>query len=208
MTEVILRARDLVIGYETPLTQALNFHVGPGEILVVLGESGCGKSTLLSTLSGITQPISGEILLGEKCLSAVPIHRRNIGLVFQDPLLFPHLSLLGNIGYSLRAQGKTKKEARERAAELLEWVGLSDVTGNKTWELSGGQAGRVALARAIAANPAVLLLDEPYSALDKTTRMRLLTDVKDLITRAGIPTIHVTHDSGEAELLATRTLTW
>ena len=208
MTEVILRARDLVIGYETPLTQALNFHVGPGEILVVLGESGCGKSTLLSTLSGITQPISGEILLGEKCLSAVPIHRRNIGLVFQDPLLFPHLSLLDNIGYSLRAQGKTKKEARERAAELLEWVGLSDVTGNKTWELSGGQAGRVALARAIAANPAVLLLDEPYSALDKTTRMRLLTDVKDLITRAGIPTIHVTHDSGEAELLATRTLTW
>lgn len=105
-------------------------------------------------------------------------------------------------------QGKTKKEARERAAELLEWVGLSDVTGNKTWELSGGQAGRIALARAIAANPAVLLLDEPYSALDKTTRMRLLTDVKDLITRAGIPTIHVTHDSGEAELLATRTLTW
>ncbi len=161
MTESILRARDLVIGYETPLTQALNFHVGPGEILVVLGESGCGKSTLLSTLSGITQPISGEILLGEKCLSGVPIHRRNIGLVFQDPLLFPHLSLLDNIGYSLRAQGKTKKEARERAAELLEWVGLSDVTGNKTWELSGGQAGRVALARAIAANPAVLLLDEP-----------------------------------------------
>lgn len=208
MTESILRARDLVIGYETPLTQALNFHVGPGEILVVLGESGCGKSTLLSTLSGITQPISGEILLGEKCLSGVPIHRRNIGLVFQDPLLFPHLSLLDNIGYSLRAQGKTKKEARERAAELLEWVGLSDVTGNKTWELSGGQAGRVALARAIAANPAVLLLDEPYSALDKTTRLRLLTDVKDLITGAGIPTIHVTHDSGEAELLATRTLTW
>jgi len=208
MTESILRARDLVIGYETPLTQALNFHVGPGEILVVLGESGCGKSTLLSTLSGITRPLGGEILLGEKCLSGVPIHRRNIGLVFQDPLLFPHLSLLDNIGYSLRAQGKTKKEARERAAELLEWVGLSDVTGNKTWELSGGQAGRVALARAIAANPAVLLLDEPYSALDKTTRMRLLTDVKDLITRAGIPTIHVTHDSGEAELLATRTLTW
>ena len=195
MTESILRARDLVIGYETPLTQALNFHVGPGEILVVLGESGCGKSTLLSTLSGITRPLSGEILLGEKCLSGVPIHRRNIGLVFQDPLLFPHLSLLDNIGYSLRAQGKTKKEARERAAELLEWVGLSDVTG-------------IALARAIAANPAVLLLDEPYSALDKTTRMRLLTDVKDLITRAGIPTIHVTHDSGEAELLATRTLTW
>jgi len=110
MTESILRARDLVIGYETPLTQALNFHVGPGEILVVLGESGCGKSTLLSTLSGITRPLSGEILLGEKCLSGVPIHRRNIGLVFQDPLLFPHLSLLDNMVTRCAPKEKPRKK--------------------------------------------------------------------------------------------------
>jgi len=203
-----LRAHDLMIGYDEPLAAAINFSVGPGEILVVVGESGCGKSTLLATLAGVTAPLGGEIFLGERNLCDVPIHKRNIGLVFQDPLLFPHLSLIDNIGYSLRASGQSRDTARARATELLEWVGLSEISGQKTWELSGGQAGRVALARAIAAKPQVLLLDEPYSALDSLTRLRLLADVKDLVTREGIPTIHVTHDHGEAQLLATRTLTW
>lgn len=208
MTNSILFARDLVIGYGNALTPALDFSVGPGEILVVIGESGCGKSTLLSTLAGVNPPLSGEIFLGEKKLGGVPIHKRNIGLVFQDPLLFPHLSLVDNIGYSLRARGTSKNACRIRATELLEWVGLSQVADQKTWQLSGGQAGRVALARAIAAKPAVLLLDEPYSALDSLTRLRLLSDVKTLVTNEGIPTIHVTHDQSEADLLATRTLTW
>jgi len=208
MTDSILQVRDLMIGYEKALTPALNFSVGPGEILVVVGGSGCGKSTLLSTLAGVIPPLSGEILLGGKSLSGVPIHKRNIGLVFQEPLLFPHLSLMDNIGYALRASGESNNSARLRATELIDWVGLSEVSDQKTWQLSGGQAGRVALARAIAAKPAVLLLDEPYSALDPETRLRLLADVKNLVTREGIPTIHVTHDRSEAELLATRTLTW
>ena len=208
MNNSTLHARDLVIGYKSALTPALSFSVGPGEILVVVGESGCGKSTLLSTLAGVIPPLSGEILLGKTNLGGVPIHKRSIGLVFQDPLLFPHLSLIDNIGYSLRASGASKKSARLRATELLEWVGLSEIAGQKTWQLSGGQAGRVALARAIAAKPAVLLLDEPYSALDSATRLRLLADVKSLVTREGIPTIHVTHYHSEADLLATRTLTW
>ncbi len=203
-----LCVQGLVIGYQYPLTEALNFKVGPGEILVVVGESGCGKSTLLSTLAGVTPPLRGEIFSGDRCLNDVPIHKRNIGLVFQDPLLFPHLSLIDNIGYSLRASGQSRDAARTRALELLDWVGLSNVANQKTWELSGGQAGRIALARAIAAKPAVLLLDEPYSALDSQTRLRLLADVKDLVTLEGIPTIHVTHDHSEAQLLATRTLTW
>lgn len=208
MTNSILQVRNLMIGYEKALTPALNFSVGPGEILVVVGESGCGKSTLLSTLAGVNPPLSGEILLGGRNLSGVPIHKRNIGLVFQEPLLFPHLSLIDNIGYALRASGESHSAARIRATELLDWVGLGEIAGQKTWQLSGGQAGRVALARAIAAKPAVLLLDEPYSALDPETRLRLLSDVKNLVTREGIPTIHVTHDPREAELLATRTLTW
>jgi len=208
MTDSILQVRDLMIGYEKALTPALNFSVGPGEILVVVGGSGCGKSTLLSTLAGVIPPLSGEILLGGKSLSGVPIHKRNIGLVFQEPLLFPHLSLIDNIGYALRASGESNNSARLRATELLDWVGLNEIADQKTWQLSGGQAGRVALARAIAAKPAVLLLDEPYSALDPETRLRLLADVKNLVTHEGIPTIHVTHDRSEAELLATRTLTW
>ncbi len=208
MTGFVLHAHDLVIGYGKPLTPPLSFSVGPGEILVVVGESGCGKSTLLSTLAGVTTPLGGDIHLGDQNLSGVPIHKRNIGMVFQDPLLFPHLSLIDNIGYSLRAGGSSKTAARARATELLEWVGLSQIAEQKTWQLSGGQAGRVALARALAAKPAVLLLDEPYSALDSATRLRLLADVKNLVARQGIPTIHVTHDHSEAELLATRTLTW
>lgn len=208
MTDSILQVRDLMIGYEKALTPALNFSVGPGEILVVVGDSGCGKSTLLNTLAGVIPPLSGEILLGGKDLSGVPIHKRNIGLVFQEPLLFPHLSLIDNIGYALRASGESNNSARLRATELIDWVGLNEIADQKTWQLSGGQAGRVALARAIAAKPAVLLLDEPYSALDPETRLRLLADVKNLVTHEGIPTIHVTHDRSEAELLATRTLTW
>ena len=208
MTHSILQVNDLMIGYEKALTPALNFSVGPGEILVVVGDSGCGKSTLLSTLAGVNPPLGGEILLNGKNLSGVPIHKRKIGLVFQEPLLFPHLSLIDNIGYALRAGGESRNAARTRATELLDWVGLSEIAGQKTWQLSGGQAGRVALARAIAAQPAVLLLDEPYSALDPETRLRLLADVKNLVTNEGIPTIHVTHDRSEADLLATRTLTW
>ena len=208
MTHSILQVNDLMIGYEKALTPALNFSVGPGEILVVVGDSGCGKSTLLSTLAGVNPPLGGEILLDGKNLSGVPIHKRKIGLVFQEPLLFPHLSLIDNIGYALRAGGESRNAARTRATERLDWVGLSEIAGQKTWQLSGGQAGRVALARAIAAQPAVLLLDEPYSALDPETRLRLLADVKNLVTNEGIPTIHVTHDRSEADLLATRTLTW
>jgi ABC-type nitrate/sulfonate/bicarbonate transport system ATPase subunit len=116
--------------------------------------------------------------------------------------------VIDNIGYSLRASGQSRDEARARSQELLDWVGLGNIVNQKTWELSGGQAGRVALARAIAAKPAVLLLDEPYSALDSPTRLRLLADVKNLVSLERIPTIHVTHDRSEAQLLATRTLTW
>jgi len=134
-----LRAHNLVIGYDEPLATALSFGVGPGEILVVVGESGCGKSTLLSTLAGVTAPLGGEIFLGERNLRGVPIHQRNIGLVFQDPLLFPHLSLIDNIGYSLRASGQSRDTARARATELLEWVGLSEISGQKTWNFPAGK---------------------------------------------------------------------
>lgn len=206
MTTTGLSTSNLVIGYSDsqPLHEPINFTVTPGETLAILGPSGCGKSTLLATIAGITSALSGDILLNGVRVNELPIHKRNIGLVFQDPLLFPHLSLIDNIAYGLRAHNVDRETARVRATELLEWVGLTHVRNNRTWELSGGQAGRVALARAVAPKPEVLLFDEPFSALDSTTRIRLATEVSGLVRSQGIPAIHVTHDEQEAELVATQ----
>lgn len=198
-----LAVSDLVVGYSQPLHEPFNFTVRKGEILAVLGPSGCGKSTLLSTIAGVIPPLDGHISLNGLDLANTPIHQRSIGVVFQQPLLFGHLSLIDNIAYGLRAQGINKSVARARAQELLDWVGLTAFKDQRPWELSGGQAGRVALARAIAPNPEALLFDEPYSALDTDTRLRISHEVAELIRETGIPAIHVTHDKQEAESLAT-----
>lgn len=198
-----LVVRDLVVGYSRPLHDPFNFSVRKGEILAVLGPSGCGKSTLLSTIAGVIPPLDGQIFLNGRDLANTPIHQRSIGLVFQQPLLFGHLSLIDNIAYGLRVHGTDKSIARARAKELLDWVGLTAVKDQRPWELSGGQAGRVALARAIAPEPEALLFDEPYSALDTDTRLRISQEVAELIRETGIPAIHVTHDKQEAESLAT-----
>lgn len=201
-----LGVKDLVLGYKRPLHDPLNFTVHAGEILAVLGPSGCGKSTLLSTIAGVIPPLGGQVFLNGHDLANTPIHERRIGLVFQQPLLFGHLSLIDNIAYGLRAQNIDKPIARERAALLLDWVGLTSVKDQRPWELSGGQAGRVALARALAPEPQALLLDEPYSALDTDTRLRIAQEVAELIREKGVPAIHVTHDKQEAESIATNTL--
>lgn len=202
-----LRVSDLQVGYERPLHNPLNFTVYAGEILAVLGPSGCGKSTLLSTIAGVIPPLGGQVFLNDVDLAHVPIHRRGIGLVFQQPLLFGHLTLIDNIAYGLRAQNIDKPTARARAAELLDWVGLTAIKDQRPGELSGGQAGRVALARALAPEPQALLLDEPYSALDTETRLRIAKEVAELIREKGVPAIHVTHDKQEAESIATNILT-
>lgn len=202
-----LRVSDLQVGYERPLHNPLNFTVYAGEILAVLGPSGCGKSTLLSTIAGVIPPLGGRVFLNDADLAHIPIHRRGIGLVFQQPLLFGHLTLIDNIAYGLRAQNIDKPTARARAAELLDWVGLTAIKDQRPGELSGGQAGRVALARALAPEPQALLLDEPYSALDTETRLRIAKEVAELIREKGVPAIHVTHDKQEAESIATNILT-
>lgn len=197
---------DLEVGYDHSILGPLTWDVAPGEILAVLGPSGCGKSTLLSTIVGAIEPRAGSVLLNNRNLAGVPIHERAIGLVFQEPLLFPHLSLIDNIAYGLRAHREPRDQARARAAELLDWVGLNAVKDQRPWEISGGQAGRIALARALAPGPQALLFDEPYSALDSPTRLRLAAQVKELIADQHIPAIHVTHDQSEAEFISTHIL--
>ena len=198
----------LVIGYDAPLRDPIDAHVSPGRILGILGPSGCGKSTLLSTIAGITPALGGDIRLDDMSIVDVRIDRRRIGLVFQDPLLFDHLSVVDNVAYGLRRQGLRREDARGRARDLLAWIDMADFAERSVATLSGGQAQRVALARAVAPGPRALLLDEPFSALDAPLRRRLAIETRARIESLGIPAIHVTHDPDEASLLCSEILSW
>ena len=197
-----LQTRSLLIGYTTPLLPDLNLEVPKGGILGILGVSGQGKSTLLKTLAGVTPPLAGRILIDGRDVTDTAIHERGIGFVFQEPLLFTHLSVIDNIAYGLRRHRVPRAQARERSAELLDWVGLAGLERRSVHELSGGQAQRVALARALAPEPAVILLDEPFSALDTELRSRLVEEVSAMLRQRGCATVYVTHDPAEAEAMA------
>lgn len=197
-----LETRALQIGYSEPLLPDLNLEVPKGGILGILGVSGQGKSTLLKTLAGVTPPLAGHVLIDDRDVTETAIHERSIGFVFQEPLLFTHLNVIDNIAYGLRRHGVAKAQARERSAELLDWVGLAGMERTSVHELSGGQAQRVALARALAPEPAVMLLDEPFSALDTELRSRLVEEVSAMLRQRGCATVYVTHDPAEAEAMA------
>jgi ABC-type sulfate/molybdate transport systems ATPase subunit len=197
-----LQTRSLRIGYTTPLLPDLNLEVPKGSILGILGVSGYGKSTLLKTLAGVTPPLAGRVLIDSRDVTDTAIHERGIGFVFQEPLLFTHLNVIDNIAYGLRRHRVPRVQARERSAELLEWVGLAGLERRSVHELSGGQAQRVALARALAPEPAVMLLDEPFSALDTELRSRLVEEVSAMLRLRGCATVYVTHDPVEAEAMA------
>jgi thiamine transport system ATP-binding protein len=203
-----LAADDLVIGHgSTVIAAGISFEVMPREIVAVVGPSGSGKSTLLATLAGVIPALSGRVLVDGADVTQVPIHHRGIGMIFQEPLLFPHLDVTDNVAYGLRRQGMSRAEANERAATLLQWLGLAGYEQTSVDQLSGGQAQRVALARALAPRPAVLLLDEPFSALDADLRRRLVIEVSEALRHEGTAAIHVTHDLAEAAAMADRVIT-
>jgi thiamine transport system ATP-binding protein len=199
---------ELVIGYTAPLRDPVSVRVDPGHILGILGPSGCGKSTLLSTIAGIVPALGGDVFLGDARITDLRIDERRVGLVFQEPLLFDHLSVTDNVSYGLRRQGVPRSQARARARELLAWIGLPDFGDRSITTLSGGQAQRIALARAVAPAPRALLLDEPFSALDAPLRRRLARETRDRIESLGVPAIHVTHDPEEAALICREILSW
>jgi thiamine transport system ATP-binding protein len=202
-----LAAESLLVGYSgEALLAPLDLAVQPKEVIAVLGPSGAGKSTLLATLAGIVPALGGRVVVDGIDVTDAPVHRRGIGMVFQEPLLFPHLDVRDNVAYGIRRAGASRSEARVRAEELLAWVGLADHDRRTISTLSGGQAQRVALARALAPEPAVLLLDEPFSALDAGLRERLADEVAELLRRRGTAAIHVTHDEREAAAVADRIL--
>ncbi len=180
----------------------IDLTIKAGEFAVLLGPSGCGKTTLLSLLGGFLTPTQGRLLIGGTDITHLPPSARPTTTMFQDYALFPHMSLLDNVGFGLRMRGISRAERHKRAGELLELVGLPDVGLKKPHELSGGQRQRVALARALAVEPDVLLLDEPLGALDLKLRRQMQDELKAIQRRVGTTFIHVTHDQEEAMAIA------
>jgi len=188
----------------TVALDGLDLTVRPGEFLALLGPSGCGKTTALRMLAGFEHPDAGEVLVDGRDVTDVPAHRRDAGMVFQSYSLFPHLNALDNVAFGLRMRKVRTAERRSRAAELLELVGLADKGDRFPHQLSGGQQQRIALARALALRPRVLLLDEPLSALDAKVRLTLREEIRRLQQELGITTLFVTHDQEEALSVADR----
>lgn len=183
---------------------AVTLHAQPGELLAVIGRSGSGKSTLLRLSAGLLSGYDGRVAIGGIDMAGVAVWRREVGMVFQQYALFPHLSVVDNVAYGLRMRGVAAAARRRRALEMLERVGLAAHAVRSTTQLSGGQQQRVALARALVIEPAVLLLDEPLAALDAGIRHQLRDEIRALQRACRATTLFVTHDQDEALSMADR----
>jgi ABC-type Fe3+/spermidine/putrescine transport system ATPase subunit len=175
-----------------------------GTLLALLGPSGCGKTTLLRTIAGFVLPDSGWVRVGGRDIGGLPANRRNTGLVFQSYALFPHLSVADNVAYGMRVRGVRRSEREERVRRVLGLVELSSMVDRYPSQLSGGQQQRVALARAIVLEPEVMLLDEPFGALDVKLRQAMQIEVRQLLLRLDLTAIFVTHDQEEAMTVSDR----
>jgi spermidine/putrescine ABC transporter ATP-binding subunit len=175
-----------------------------GELMTLLGPSGCGKTTLLNLVAGFLVVDDGEIEIDGKRVNEIPTYKREIGMMFQNYALFPHMSIAENVGYGLRMRGIDKPDLKRRVAEALTLVRLTGVEDRRPYQLSGGQQQRVALARALVVSPKVLLLDEPFSALDRNLRASMQIEIKEIQRKIGVTTIFVTHDQSEALSLSDR----
>ncbi|MFT7773717.1 ABC transporter ATP-binding protein [Roseateles sp.] len=206
---VALRLEGVRLGYELghefhTVVDDASLTLDAGRIGCLLGPSGGGKSTLLRAIAGFEPVRAGRILIGDRVVASANVsvapERRSVGLMFQEYALFPHLTAAQNVGFGLRKWSRAERDAR--VLELLELVGLAAAGGRYPHELSGGQQQRIALVRALAPRPALLLLDEPFSNLDAQTRERLVVEVRDILRAAGQTALLVTHNEAEAAALA------
>ena len=196
---------DLVIGYDgRRIVDGLSLAIEPGEFFTLLGPSGCGKTTLLRAIAGFVSVQSGTLRFGDRDVTRLPPHKRNIGMVFQDYALFPDKTVFDNVAYGLRARNENETSIKSKVAEALERVGLGALGERRPAALSGGQRQRVALARALVIAPDVLLMDEPLSNLDAKLRHQVRETIMQLQRDAGITTVFVTHDQDEALAMSDR----
>lgn len=199
----MLRVDDVTVAYGgIPAVQGAHLVTPPGSVTAILGPSGCGKSTLLRAVAGLEPLQHGTIAWDGEDLAPVATHKRGFALMFQDGQLFGHLTVARNVGYALRIRGRRRAVVAEKVTELLALVGLEGYADRLPGTLSGGERQRVALARSLAADPRLLLLDEPLSALDSGLRVRLAGDLREILRRAGTTTLLVTHDHEEAFAIA------
>ena len=201
----MLDVHDVSISFEgRPLLDRVSLHLEPGDVVALLGPSGSGKSTLLRIIAGLIAPESGVIRVDGIDVTALPTHRRSVGMVFQDEQLFPHLSVVDNVSFGLKMAGVPTRQRHRRAEEILTLVGLAGFGSRQVARLSGGEAKRVALARSLAPSPKVLLLDEPLTGLDRELHDRLTLEVASILRLAETTAVWVTHDPAEADTIADR----
>lgn len=189
----IMKRFDNIVAVEK-----MDFDIEEGSLVTLLGPSGCGKTTLLRMVAGLEDPTEGDIFIKGKRINDTPIHKRNLGMIFQNYALFPHKNIFDNVAFGLKYRNVSKDEIREKVARALEMVRLPNVENRMPSQLSGGQQQRIAMARAIVIEPDVLLMDEPLSALDENLREEMRREVDNLQELLGVTTIFVTHDQREA----------
>jgi putative spermidine/putrescine transport system ATP-binding protein len=182
----------------------IDLHIQPGELVALLGPSGCGKTTLLRIVAGLLNQTSGNVKIANQSVDALPPNERGAGIVFQSYALFPHMTVEANVAYGLRARGVDRDTSNATVAKMLELVRMSEFAKRMPRELSGGQQQRIALARTLAVNPKILLLDEPFAALDKNLRLDMQIEIRRIQKALGVTCIMVTHDQEEALSMADR----
>ena len=189
---------------ETRAVRRVSFSVEPREVVAILGPSGCGKSTVLHLIAGLETPDQGSVRWNEKSMTEVPPHQRNFGLMFQEYALFPHMNVAENISFGLRMKGVAKARVEARLREVLELVELPQFGTRSIDELSGGERQRIALARTLAPEPELIMLDEPLGSLDRTLKERLMLELPQILRRTNQTVLYVTHDQEEAFAVADR----
>lgn len=201
----LLAVEDITVRFGTrAVLHDLNLQVSPREIVAVSGASGSGKSTLLRVVAGLVTPDAGHVHIDGTDVTQWPTHRRGVGMMFQNEQLFPHLDVAANVGFGLPRRGDARRQSATRVSELLAMVGLSGFEHRRVTDLSGGEAKRVALVRALAPEPRVLLLDEPLTGLDVDLHDRLVVELAQVLRSLHITAVLVTHDPAEAAAVADR----